>query len=307
MIDSLLEYRNCPNCGQDNFAILFDSNMGVCDLQEGIETLYMIPGDKYGRHVRCQNCKLIYVNPIEKASKISEDYSRMESADVSIIRGSRLRAAKSQLGLIERYKNGTHLLDIGCGEGFFLYNASKAGYSTKGIELSQHAVGYAKSEFGLDVEEGCFGEAQFPENRFDVVTMWQVLEHVPYPLPVLKEVYRVLKPGGLLTVSTPDISGIPARVLQKKWWNIRRIHVNQFTTKTLMSLLRNAGLQGVSSASYKESISLAMLLIPMLKYLKLYGQDKVPHCPSAGLSSILNKVTLVYPSRLDNCIVIGFK
>ena len=307
MIDSLLEYRNCPSCGRDDFEVLFDSNMGIFDLQEGIETLYMIPGGKYGRHVRCQSCEFIYVNPIEKASKISEDYSQMESADVSIIRRSRLRATKSQLGLIEKYKNGTHLLDIGCGEGFFLYNASKAGYNARGIELSQYAVGYAKSEFGLDIEAGCFREAQFPENYFDVVTMWQVLEHMPYPLSILKDAHRILKPGGLLAVSTPDIGGIPARVLRRRWWNIRRIHINQFTTETLMNMLQSAGLKGVSSTSYKESISISMLIIPVLKYFKLCERIKTAFYPCTASGRIMNKITLAYPSRLDNCIVVGFK
>ncbi|GAI14523.1 unnamed protein product, partial [marine sediment metagenome] len=97
------------------------------DFQEGIETVYMLPGGKYGRHVKCRNCHLIYVNPIEKGSKINEDYSQRKSVDASIIRESRLRATKSQVELIKRYKKGTNLLDIGCGEGFFLCNASKAG------------------------------------------------------------------------------------------------------------------------------------------------------------------------------------
>ncbi|GAI02848.1 unnamed protein product, partial [marine sediment metagenome] len=121
-LDPLFEYRHCPNCGQNDFIVLFDSNMKQDDFQEGIESVYMLPGGKYGRHVKCRNCHLIYVNPIEKGSKINEDYSQRKSVDASIIRESRLRATKSQVELIKRYKKGTNLLDIGCGEGFFLCN-----------------------------------------------------------------------------------------------------------------------------------------------------------------------------------------
>ena len=306
-MDSLLEYRDCPNCGQDNFEVLFEANMKIADLQGGIETVYMLPGGKYGRHVKCRDCQLVYVNPIEKAGKINGDYTRMKSDGVSVIRGSRLRSTKSQVELIEKYKDGTRLLDIGCGEGFFLFNASRSGYNAKGIELSRDAVGYARGEFGLDVEEGYFGESKFSENCFDVVTLWQVLEHVPYPLQVLKEVRRILRTGGLLAVSTPDIGGIPAKILRRRWWNIRKLHLNQFTTKTLMSMLNNARFKDISSASYKESINLSMLFIPILKYCGVYGKTKSLFYSDSASGKIMNNVILAYPSRLDNCVVIGFK
>ena len=95
-----------------------------------------------------------------------------KSFDAAIIKESRLRAAESQVELVKKYKEGTRLLDVGCGEGFFLFNASKAGYTTKGIEISQDAAEYAIREFGLDVEAKPFEELRFPENHFDVVTLW---------------------------------------------------------------------------------------------------------------------------------------
>mgnify|MGYP001109812524 CR=1 FL=1 len=306
-MDLLLEYRNCPSCGKNDFTVLFESNMKDGDFREGIDTVYMLPGGKYGRHVRCRDCHLIYVNPIEDEGRINEGYSQRESIDASIIRRSRLSAAKSQLRLIRKHNRGTNLLDTGCAEGFFLFNASKEGYTTKGIELSQGAAAYAREEFGLDVEAGYFEESQFPENCFDVVTLWQVLEHVPCPHTILKEVHRILKPGGLVTVSTPDIGGIPARIFGRRWWNIRRVHINQFTTETLRSILENAGFKNVASTSYWECISLSMLLIPILKYLKVYEPLKALFYPSSILARIMDRIRLIYPAKLDNCVMLGFK
>ena len=306
-MDSLFEHRNCPNCGENDFEVLSDSNIKRGDLQGGIDTVYMLPGGKYGRHVKCRKCQLVYVNPIEKASRINDNYSEMNNGDVSIVRENRLRATKAQVKLAKKYKGNTKLLDIGCGEGFFLFNASKAGYITKGVELSQNAVEYARREFGLDVEVGPFEEMQFPENYFDVVTLWQVLEHLPQPFIVLKEACRVLKPGGLLVASTPDFGGIPARIMRRRWWNVRRIHINQFTTKTLMNILKNAGFKNLSSVNYRESISLLMLVIPLLKWFKARKLVRALLHPGSTQGRIMNKITLVYPSRLDNCVAIGFK
>ena len=306
-MDSFFEYRDCPNCGKDDNSVIFDSNMGEADLQKGINTVYMLWENAHGKYVRCRNCHFIYVNPIEKASKINGDYSKMGNNDAPIIRGSRLRAAKSQLRLISRHKSGRTLLDIGCGEGFFLFNATKAGYTAKGIEISQDAAEYAGREFGLDVEAKPFEELQFPDNYFDIVTLWQVLEHVPYPLIILKEVYRILKPEGLLATSTPDIESILAKIFRRRWWNLRRLHINQFTTRTLADMLKRAGFNNVFSTRYREYISISMLVIPLLKHLKMYERSKDQFNPGSTSGKIMNKLTLAYSSGLGNCTVIGFK
>lgn len=304
---ALLEYRNCPNCGENDFEVLFDSNIKRGDLQGGIDTVYMPPGGKYGRHVKCRKCQLVYVNPIEKASRINDNYSEMENIDASIIRRSRLLATKSQVKLIKRYKSNTTLLDVGCGEGFFLFNASKAGYVTKGVELSRDAARYARKEFGMDVEAKPLEELQLVENHFDVVTLWVVLEHVPYPLPLLKEVHRMLKPGGLLVVSTPNVGSMLAKILGKRWWEIRRVHINQFTTKTLMDILLNAEFKNVSSVCYRETISLLYLFTAILKYLKVYEKVKTLLYPDSILGKIMNTIMVTYPSKLNYSTVIGFK
>ena len=122
-----------------------------------------------------------------------------------------------------------------------MFNASKAGYTTKGIEISQDAAEYAIREFGLDVEAKPFEELRFAENYFDVVTLWQVLEHVPYPLIILKEVYRILKPRGLLVVLTPNIEGILAKILRKRWWEIRGFILTNLLQKLLRTTSRMPG------------------------------------------------------------------
>jgi 2-polyprenyl-3-methyl-5-hydroxy-6-metoxy-1,4-benzoquinol methylase len=318
-MDSPFEYRNCPSCGQNDFEVLFESNMKSDDFnvlfdysmeghdsQKGVEG-YLVPGKEWGRHVKCRNCQLIYMNPMEKISKTNEYYCKAKNNHAPTIRESYLKTAESQVRLIQKYASGTNLLDIGCAQGFFLFSASRAGYTAKGIEMSQDAAEYAIREFGLDVEAKPFEELRFAENRFDVVTLWQVLEHVPYPLMILKEVHRILKPGGLLVVSTPNIEGIPAKILRERWWDIKRLHINQFTTETLMDILQNSDFKNISSVSYRGFVSLSILLTMMLKYIDAYEQLKALFSPNYILGKILNKIMLIYSSRLNHCVVLGFK
>jgi len=318
-VDSPFEYRNCPSCGQNDFEVLFKSNMKPDDFdvlldysmeeydsQEGVEG-YLVSGKEWGRHVKCKNCHLIYMNPMEKVSKTNEYYFKAKNTHAPTIRESYLRTAQSQLRLIQKYASGTNLLDVGCAHGFFLFSASEAGYTTKGVEISQDAAAYARKEFGLDVEAKPFEELRFAENHFDVVTLWQVLEHVPYPLMMLKEVHRILKPGGLLVVSTPNIEGIPAKILRKRWWDIKRLHINQFTTKTLTDVFRNAGFKNISSVSFRGFVSLSILLTMMLRYLDAYERVKALFNPDSILGKIMNKIMLVYSSKLNYSTVIGFK
>jgi 2-polyprenyl-3-methyl-5-hydroxy-6-metoxy-1,4-benzoquinol methylase len=318
-MDSPFEYRNCPSCGQNDFEVLFESNMKPDDFnvlfdysmeghdsQEGVEG-YLVPGKEWGRHVKCRHCHLIYMNPMEKVSKTNEYYCKAKNTHAPTIRESYLRTAESQVRLIQKYASGTDLLDIGCAQGFFLSSASQAGYTTKGIEISQDAAEYARREFSLDVEAKPFEELWFAENHFDVVTLWQVLEHVPYPLMILKEVHRILKPGGLLVVSTPNIEGIPAKILRKRWWDIKRLHINQFTTKTLTDILQNSDFKNISSVSYRGFVSLSILLTMMLKYIDTYERLKALFEPDSILGKILNRIMLMYSSRLNHCVVLGFK
>jgi len=318
-MDSAIEYRNCPCCRHDDFEVVFESNMKAYDfnvlynykmeepdLLEEAEG-YLVPGKEWGRHVRCSNCGLVYMNPIEAVRRTNEYYSSSRNNHASTIRNSYLRTAESQVHLIQRYSQGTRLLDIGCAQGFFLFCACKAGYTAKGVEVSQDAAEYARSEFGLDVVTKPFEELEFPQDHFDIVTLWQTLEHLPYPLMTLNEVHRILKPGGLVVVSTPNIEALPARVLGKRWWDVKRLHVNQFSTTTLVDILARGGFRDMSAASYRGFVSLSILLTMLLKYLSTYKHSKALLNSGSPLGKAMDKMMLAYPSGVNHCVVLGFK
>jgi 2-polyprenyl-3-methyl-5-hydroxy-6-metoxy-1,4-benzoquinol methylase len=307
-MDSDFEYRDCPCCGENDFEVLFQSSMKPDDFDVVLDySMEKYDFQEWGRYVKCRNCHLIYMNPLENIDKTSEYYRKAKSTHVPIVRDSYLRTAESQLRLIQTHAGGTNLLDIGCAQGFFLFTASKAGYTARGVEVSQDAAEYARCEFGLDVEGKPFEELRFGEADFDVVTLWQVLEHVPYPLMMLKEVRRILKPGGLVVASTPNIGGIPAKILGKKWWDIKRLHINQFATSTLANVLRNAGFRNISPVSFRGFVSLSILLAMTLRYLNAYERVRFLFSPDSVSGKIMNRMMLGYSSRFNFATVIGFK
>jgi 2-polyprenyl-3-methyl-5-hydroxy-6-metoxy-1,4-benzoquinol methylase len=318
-MDSSFEYRSCPSCGRDDFEVVFESNlkpscfnvlydyrMETYDPHKAVEG-YLVPGKEWGRHVRCKNCGLVYMNPIEQVSRTNEYYSRATNNHTSTIRESYLRTAESQVRLIQKHARGKRLLDIGCAQGFFLYSACQAGYTGKGVELSEDAADYAKKEFGLDVEVKPFEDLHFPENHFDVVTLWQTLEHLANPGPVLNEVHRILKPGGLVAVSTPNIKGVPARILGRRWWDIKRLHVNQFCPATLAAILGTGGFSNTLPVSYRGFVSLSILVTMLLKYLDVYDQSKGWLNSGSPLGKITDKIMFTYSSGANHCVVLGFK
>jgi hypothetical protein len=108
-------------------------------------------------------------------------------------------------------------------------------------------------------------------------------------------------------VSTPNIEAIPARILKSKWWDIKRLHVNQFSAKTLTDILRNASFRNTSMVSYRGFVSLSILLTMMLKYMNAYEPLEALFNPDSIVGKVLNKIMLIYPSSVNHCVVLGFK
>lgn len=121
------------------------------------------------------------------------------------------------LDRIEHYlpARGT-LLDIGAATGFFLKLAKARNWDVIGIEPSAHASERGRSA-GLDIRTGCFVKGLFPKESLDVITLWDVIEHVPEPKTLVEASFEALKPGGILALNTPDSRSVLARTLKANW------------------------------------------------------------------------------------------
>lgn len=124
------------------------------------------------------------------------------------------RIARQHLRMLRRSIRLPHhhkLLDIGCANGLFLDEARRAGFEAYGAELSPDTAAFARTYFGLEVHPGDWREADYADGSFDVVTLFDTIEHLPDPLGELAALRGLLKPGGLLLQSAPNTEGLLSR------------------------------------------------------------------------------------------------
>jgi 2-polyprenyl-3-methyl-5-hydroxy-6-metoxy-1,4-benzoquinol methylase len=135
-------------------------------------------------------------------------------------------------------------LDIGCGRGLLLREFQKRGWEVQGTESSDGAAAYAREVLRLPIRIGELADLHFPNEHFDAIMMWHVLEHVPDPQKALAEVAGILKSGGIFFVAVPNFSSLEARWAKDKWFHLDvPRHLNHFTFRTLNQQLAAAGLQ----------------------------------------------------------------
>lgn len=206
-----------------------------------------------------------------------------------------LAAARARRRWVERTVPSGRLLDIGCGCGHFLAVLDASRWSAQGIDLSPHAVHRARQRFNVCCEARPF--AELPDSWrgcFDAVTMWDVIEHVPDPFAALTSAASMLRPGGSLFLSTPDISAIAARVLGKRWHYIDPMqHICLFSRDSLIQLCARTGLQAARSRSFGRSYTLGYFLY------------RVGYCfPIPGLRAAAAASARVLRPMRDVCIPI---
>jgi 2-polyprenyl-3-methyl-5-hydroxy-6-metoxy-1,4-benzoquinol methylase len=247
---SSLESVACNLCGGDHFDVVYDQplrDQGPNDIGDYVASTDRY--DAYGRIVRCRKCRLVYTNPRPRPEAIAAGYRNAVDPDYSREDSSRSINAHLSLHTVKRFAHGGRLLDVGCSTGYFL-NAARLDFEVQGIELSEWAAKYARERLKLEVLNAGLEEAALPAERFDVVTLNDVIEHFADPRAALVRVQALLRPGGLLYLVTPNIESLSARLLQGRWWGLRPAHIFYFSPATLTALLRETGFEVELIKSY---------------------------------------------------------
>ncbi|MCX5709104.1 MAG: class I SAM-dependent methyltransferase, partial [Candidatus Omnitrophica bacterium] len=207
--------------------------------------------------VKCKNCGLLFTNPrlskeaIDSANEetfLPCDINKSKTANAAssfIRRHPALRKIWHQITgeylseMLERSRG--KVLDLGCGFGDILEDLTRKGCDSFGVETNPPAV-EACLKKGLKVSCTSLEEAHFPNDYFDTVILCHVIEHLPYPQEALKEIYRILKPGGLVLVYCPNAGSYLAEFFGKYWqgWAVP-LHLYHFTGRTIKDLAGRAG------------------------------------------------------------------
>jgi 2-polyprenyl-3-methyl-5-hydroxy-6-metoxy-1,4-benzoquinol methylase len=199
--------------------------------------------------LECLRCGLVFTHPRPGPEALLREYRETQDEDYFLESDSRCMNAYLCLAFIRRFAPSGRLLDVGCSTGFFL-NAARVSYDVAGVEPSEWGRRYAAERLRLPPVAATFEEARFPDQTFDVATLIDVIEHLSDPSSSLLEVRRVLKPGGVAYIVTPDIESLSARLLRGKWWGLRPAHIYYFSRSTLQRMLEKHGFEILDSRSY---------------------------------------------------------
>lgn len=208
----------------------------------------------YGTVRECLDCGMSYTSPRPTPAALFGGYENNADLDYAEERDARCMNAHLSLAVIRRHVPGGRLLEVGSANGFFL-NAARTSYAVSGVEPSRWASSWAAEKLGLPAAAPTLEAAGFPDASFDVVAIIDVIEHVPFPLDLLKEIARILRPGGIIYLVTPDIDSLSARVMRRRWWGLRPAHIHYFSARTITSALERAGFTIVEMKSYGRIFS----------------------------------------------------
>ncbi|MBI1860033.1 MAG: class I SAM-dependent methyltransferase [Deltaproteobacteria bacterium] len=281
-----IEFSRCPICQEEDFTVLKKDNYKELQGVESLAALYSSSSDHelFDQVVQCRRCDLVYLNPRVESRIALAGYSSAQDETFVAQNAERIRTFKNSLKSILQVTDlkaspQTHVLDVGCAGGAFPKAAVDLGLSATGIEPSGWLCQFARKNYGVNVLSGtltehCSGtQSTLASKSFHLVTLWDVIEHVPDPALVLRQCRQLLRNEGYLVVNYPDYGSVVTRLLGWSWPFFLSVHLYYFTRATMTRLLRQNGFDPVLIRPHWQTLKLsyviqrASALVPPLKFL----------------------------------------
>lgn len=211
----------CPICDSSDFKLLFKKS------EEPF--------------VRCKSCSLVMINPRPVYDNIIETYDEKYSQGYAEKKAKKLKRIRPWVKKVKKTIPAGRWLDVGCSACFVVLAAHEAGFEAFGVDVESWGVEYGKAELGLkNLSQGALEEQNYPDNFFNVISMYDVIEHVPDLNSYVSELKRILAPNGILDIRTPDVEHWKVPKDLKSWEAvIPSEHLYNFSYKTLAQLLNN--------------------------------------------------------------------
>jgi SAM-dependent methyltransferase len=202
------------------------------------------------RILKCDSCSVVFLDHDPHLDSLRRFYSEEYFESGTDCRGYEsyedcekflTTNFQHRIERLGRYVSGGRVLDVGCGYGYFLRCLGPE-FQGVGIDISEYAVRFARERFGLDATAGTLTETSFPNGHFSLVTMWDVIEHLPDPAGTLAIVRTALEDDGVLALTTGDVGSVAARLSGGRW-HLFTVpdHLWFFSERTLRELLDRTG------------------------------------------------------------------
>ena len=264
----LTPLTHCPLCRSERIRLFKKGTVKPHSVGAGD---FKITDSHYGSRWTffvCRECGLVFANPVPDPGAIASFYAALEDEEYSQEGEGRGRNFTIILKRIGGFvPAGSTLLDVGAASGIFLNLARAAGYRVQGIEPSSALADDAERLFGLNLFRG--SAEHFPAGEeFQVVTLLDVLEHVTDVYALTMALARLVAPGGMLVIVTPDIGSLAARLMGGRWWHYRVAHINFFNRRALERLLDAHGFDIVLRRRFAWNFSAYYLITRLLPFLK---------------------------------------
>jgi SAM-dependent methyltransferase len=233
----------CPLCQSADFRKTFDTR----DRHYGNPGVFQV--------MRCGGCGVYFLNPMPTLEYLKNaypgDYYAYSVPSPSRATSSVRKRIPECIRRLILFTSGWtrdpefpapgSVLDIGCGAGRFLLEMRKRGWTVRGVELDSDAAAAGKHE-GLEIFAGTLHDAAFPPATFDYVRSNHSFEHIHNPREVLREIRRIVRPGGRLFIGVPNLAGLMPKVWGTYWWYLGApVHTYGYTPASIARLLTEEG------------------------------------------------------------------
>jgi len=273
----------CPTCGSNESTIYLTK-----PAQRAIYTI-----------VKCTQCGLLYLDPMPTDDERTAYYNSPAyfhgdeagyTSDYTKQRASIERESLRRLGRIEALLpkplgSARRILDLGCAAGYFLGVAQRRGWDIAGVELARDMAAHASASLGITVGTG-FDPDKFDAASFDAITLWEVIEHLPQACDTLRAARHLIKPGGVVAISTPNTGHWQAQT-HPEWWREFKppAHLVFFTDATLGETLQRSGFTRVTF-EHTRPLTISPRLLARLHGIRdVFGDGANPRTPFWPLTS----------------------